>query len=364
MNPLPPIILPTGHIIGDDQPCFIVAEIGQNHNGDVYTATRLMAEADTAGVDGVKFTKRHILSDLTRAARDAPYDNENSFGATYGEHREALELSIDEYKHLKARAEYNEWPAVLFVTVCDKASAYEIETALDPPLYKIASRDLDNLPLIEYVAALGKPMVLSTGMAATLEPIREAVEAIRRHHSDIIVLHCTSSYPTPYDDVGLPAMAEIRERLGVLVGISDHTIGVMVPTVAAVLGACMVEKHVTLSRSMKGTDHACSLEPDGLRRVVRDIRNMEKAMAPMHGCCADPQAVAKLSRSLTSTRAINQGESITEQDLCLKSPGTGIPWRDRDKIIGVRSLAFIAEDATLDREMLTWKDLLDADSPT
>jgi sialic acid synthase SpsE len=342
-----PITLPNGLKIGEGEPCFIVAEIGQNHQGDAYTALRLMQAAHEACVDAIKFCKRHVPSDLTEAARDAPYPGPQSFGATYGEHREALELSAREYAHLRERLEYNEWPEILFATVCDQHSVDDIEAALDPPLYKIASRDLDNLPLIDHVAMLRKPIILSTGMAEPGE-IDAALATIRAWHSKIVVLHCTSQYPTPDCAVHLDRMAKLREVYGVLVGLSDHTPGIVAAQAAATLGAVVIEKHVTLSRAMKGTDHAASLEPDGIRRLVRNVRAVETMRAGcVHGLRPIQAARKKLGRSLVTARTIEPGETITEDVLCLKSPGDGIRWRNRHLAIGRIAQVRIPEDTTI-----------------
>jgi sialic acid synthase SpsE len=355
-----PITLPNGRKIGEGEPCFVVAEIGQNHQGDAYTALRLMKAAHEAGVDAIKLCKRHVPSDLTRAARDAPYPGPQSFGATYGEHREALELSLREYAHFRERLEYNEWPEILFATVCDQHSVDDVKAALDPPLYKIASRDLDNLPLLDYVARLGKPMVLSTGMAEEYE-IRIAIEVIRAHHDQIVVLHCTSEYPTPNQHVGLQWMAELRDRYEVLVGLSDHTPGIVAAQAAATLGAVMVEKHITLARAMKGSDHAASLEPEGIRRLVRNIRAvdaMRVTPSTSRQALADAKQTsrAKLGRSLVSRRTIEPGETITEEMLCLKSPGDGIRWGQRAQVIDRRSAVWLQEDTTIQMSDLLPKD--------
>jgi len=340
------IKLPNGRRIGDGQPCFVVAEIGQNHNGDAYLATRLMTAAHEAGVDAVKFCKRHIPSELTREARNAPYTGSNSFGPTYGTHREKLELTDDEYRLLQQRSQYNQWPAVFFATACDKQSVDELEAAVDPPLYKVASRDLDNLPLLEHIGKTGKPVILSNGMAER-EEVEDAIECIKQFHIKIILLQCTSEYPTPDNHVGLIRMAEARERYGVLVGISDHTPGIVASQAAAVLGACVVEKHLTLSRAMPGTDHAASLEPDGLRKLVKNIRCQEKMMH-----ITEPVDVSaarnKLGRSLVSAKPIAPGEQISEDHLILKSPGDGIRWRDRHKLIGRVARRSIPADVTLE----------------
>lgn len=340
------ITLPNGKTIGHGLPCFIVAEIGQNHQGDPYTATRLMAKCADAGVDAVKLCKRHIPSELTREAYHAPYNGEHSFGRTYGEHREALELSPAEYRHLADRVRYNEWDFLLFATACDAQSVLDLEQSINPALYKVASRDLDNLPLIDQIARLGKPIILSAGMAREGD-IERALDTVRCYHDQVVLMVCTSEYPTPNEHVGLWRVEEWGKRYGVLVGLSDHTPGIVAAQAAACLGACVVEKHVTLSRAMKGTDHAASLEPEGIERLVRNIRIQEQMMrhySPVE--CTE--AIRKLGRSLVTTRAIAAGEVIGEGDVCLKSPGSGVHWYDRDMIVGRVARRALPADVTLD----------------
>ncbi len=349
------IQLPSGRRIGENEPCFVVAEIGQNHNGGkdgVYTAVRLLMAAHAAGVDAVKFCKRDVESDLTAAARAAPYLGPSSFGETYGEHREHLELSGDELEHIKARMAMNEWEEVMFATACDIKSVDAIEAAIDPPLYKIASRDIDNLPLIEYVARLGKPVVLSAGMwNHSTNALSNAIGVIHEAHNDkIIVLQCTSNYPTANKDVGLRRIEEIRENYGVLTGLSDHTSGIVMAQAAAARGAVMVEKHITLARAMKGTDHACSLEPDGITRLVRNIRAVEDAMQTTVPDVSEAQK--KLGRSLVTNRPIPQGTIIKEHQLCLKSPGTGYGWHQRSEVLGRRMKLTLPADVTITRDDL------------
>lgn len=339
------ITLPTGRKIGDDHPAFIVAEIGQNHNGDVYTATRLLKSAHDAGVDAVKFCKRHIASELTREAYNAPYVGPQSFGRTYGEHREALELSPPKYRHLQDRMRYNQWPEVMFASCCDRKSVDDIEAAINPPLYKIASRDLDNLPLIDYIARLGKPVVLSAGMAGLME-IQPALDAVQRC-APVVLCVCTSEYPTPNCDVGLWRIAYYRERFSVPIGFSDHTPGITAAIAAVALGACYVEKHVTLSRAMPGTDHAGSLEPEALRRLVQKIREVEEMKSECSVSNTLP-AYVKLGRSLVTARPLAAGEVITEADVCLKSPGHGIHWPDRAAILGKVCRRALPADVTID----------------
>lgn len=348
MNKPKSIQLPNGRKIGPGEPCFIVAEIGQNHQGDVYTATRLLKVAHEAGVDAVKFCKRHVPSDLTRAARDAPYLGRHSFGYTYGRHRNYLELSIDEYKHLVGRMVYNAWPEIFFATACDIQSLEELETVIDPPLYKVASRDIDNLPLLDRIAETRKPVILSTGMASAVSTIHEAIDTISVHHRQIILLHCVSQYPTPDENVGLLVMDRLRNEYGfdLPVGMSDHTPGIVAAQTAATMGAVMIEKHITLARAGKGSDHAASLEPEGIRHLVRNVRAIEKMM---DHTWHEPslETAQKLRRSLVTAIPIPAGVKINEEMLCLKSPGTGVPWSGRGAFIGARASQDIPADVTL-----------------
>lgn len=342
---LPTITLSTGREIGPRQPCFIVAEIGQNHNGDVYTATRLIKTAVDAEVDAVKLCKRHMPSEMTAELAARPYEGPHSFGPTYGEHRAALELSPEEYAHLKDRMRYNEWQPILFSTVCDVQSLADVEAAIDPPLYKIASRDLDNLPLIKEVASLGKPVILSRGMSGDDE-IQAALDVVRQYHDQVILLHCVSKYPCEPKYWGLTEIVRLREKFNVLTGLSDHGIGEAAAIAAVCLGACVIEKHITLSRAMPGTDHAASAEPADLVRLVRDVRKVEECFRSNQR--PDVSAARdKLGRSLVAVRTIQPGEVIAESDVTLKSPGTGFHWPQRGEVIGHKASETIRPNTTI-----------------
>jgi sialic acid synthase SpsE len=344
-KPLPSLQVAPHRWIGDDQPCFVIAELGQNHNGDMALARESIENIAFHKADAVKLCKRHIKSEMTRAMYDMPYHGPQSFGETYGKHREALELSVAQYRELKAFSE--DHGLIFFATACDMQSVDDLEE-IGVSLYKVASRDLTNLPLLDYMARTGKPMLVSCGMDS-MDEIKDAVDTVRRHHSKIVLMQCTSSYPTPYEDVNLRAMHTLRREFECLVGMSDHTIGIMVPVMAAGLGAVAVEKHFTIGRHFQGTDHACSLEPNGMRMVVRDIRNLELAMGDgvKRVAASVTGSKNKLCRSLVSRCAIAAGVVVTEDMLCLKSPGNGLPWRERKKIIGRRAKRDIPADVTL-----------------
>ena len=338
-------ILLAGHEVGDGCPCFVVAEIGQNHNGQMNLAKRLIDMAARCGADAVKFQKRDIDWELTEEAANRLYDNPNSFGRTYAEHRRFLELSPEQHLELREYAKAS--GLVYFCTPCDPPSVEQMD-AIGCPFFKIASRDITNIPLLRVVARTGKPVILSTGMAG-MQEIREALEALGNGPSGIIVLQCVSQYPAEPEHINLRAMETIRKEFGVLVGLSDHTPGIITAVAGSALGACVVEKHVTVSRAMPGTDHAGALEEEGLRRLVEYVRICARAMGDGRKEF-DPvaeKAKAKLARSLTSRVAIPQGTVLTEDMLVLKSPGSGLLWRDRSTVVGRRALRDIPANVTL-----------------
>jgi sialic acid synthase len=336
--------------VGKGMPCYIIAEIGQNHNGDMKIAKQLIDMAVSCGANAVKFQKRDIPSELTKEAFDKPYDNPNSFGRTYGEHRMFLEL--DEAQHLELKEYANAQGITYFCTPCDVPSV-ELLERIGCPFYKVASRDLTNIPLLERLAATGKNVIISTGMA-DIEDIEDALEALQAHPEKVIIMQCTSEYPCKPENVNLRAMATLEQRFGYLVGLSDHTSGVIISAAAATMGAVMIEKHITLNRSMKGTDQPGSLEKAGLEKLTKYIRAIELAMGDgiKEVNPATKAAKEKLARSVTSSVFIPAGTTITESMLCLKSPGTGLKWKQRSMIVGKQAKADIAPDVTIFEDMV------------
>lgn len=289
--------------------------------------------ANAAGADAVKLQKRSVAADLADDLGDSPYDNHNSFGKTYREHREKLELSPDAFAHLKDRIRYNRWNLTLFPTVCDIESANQMEM-IGFPVYKIASRDIDNIPLIDHVARFGKPMILSTGMA-DWQMIDEAVGILEGYGVPFVLMQCTTCYPCEEKDANLAAIPAIRDRYGCLVGFSDHTQSETLPAAAVAMGACVIEKHLTLSQEMPGSDHKASLEPEPFRRMVKAIRDFETARGTGEKTgVADEQTKIKLGRSFVTVKPIAAGEIIDETDVTLKSPGGGFAWSDRGELFG------------------------------
>lgn len=332
-------------VIGSGRPALIVAEIGQNHNGSLALAQQLVEAAAWAGADAVKFVKRDLPSELSREARGRRYDSRHAFGRTYGDHRRALELSADDHRQLADRA--TELGLIYLATACDAASA-ELLERLGVAAFKIASRDLSNLPLLADVAARGKPVILSTGMSA-FDEIDAAIGVLHERDCHFALLQCTSLYPTPLEQVHLRSMNALADRYGSLVGFSDHTPGVLLPPVAVALGATIVEKHLTLDRNLKGTDHACSLEPDEFRQLVADVRRVEAALGRADKPVADgiETVRAKLGRSLVTRRSLRAGTRLEEPMLALKCPGDGLSWFDRRQVVGRRLKRDLPADVKL-----------------
>lgn len=344
------LALGNGKSIGRGQPTFVVAEIGQNHNGNLDAALALVDAAAWAGADAVKFVKRDVESDLSQEAWQAPYGSPHAYGRTYGEHRLALELTIEQHALLHKRAGTH--GLVYFSTVCDLSSVAQI-TALEVPLLKIASRDLGNIPLLEAVARKDRPVLASTGMSDWSE-VDAAVTVLRTNRAGFGLLQCTSLYPAPVDEAHLRSIRGIRRRYGCVVGFSDHTLGFVLAAPAVALGAAVIEKHFTLDRRAKGTDHACSLEPCEFAEMTRQIRAVESAL----GRADKPrshQIVSvrrRLGRSLVTRTPLSAGAVLSAEMLALKCPGDGLRWSDLSRVVGRRLRRAIDADAKL-----TWDDL-------
>jgi N-acetylneuraminate synthase len=256
--------------VGDEHPCYVLAEIGINHNGDTQIAQKLIDVAAFAGCEGVKFQKRTI--EVVYTPDDLAKPRESPFGETNGDLKRGLEFGRSEYEKIDA---YCANKPIAWTASCWDEASVDFIDAFDPPFYKIASPSLTDDALLRYTRAKGKPIVLSTGMS-TLDQIDHAVEVLGKE--DLVLLHCCSAYPSMYDQLNLRAIPVLRERYGVPVGYSGHETGIASSVAAVTLGACIVERHVTLDRSLWGTDHAASLEPNGIMRVVRDIRLVESAL--------------------------------------------------------------------------------------
>lgn len=341
-----------GRRVGDSEPAYIIAELGINHQGDVEIAERMIREASEAAVDAVKLQKRTMNRLLSRAALEAPYVGPHSFGATYGEHRAALELDRDAYVRLSKCA--GDCGVAFLASTWDEESAdflYEIGV----PAFKLPSADLVNHRLLRHVAAKGKPIIVSTGMS-DVDDITGAMQVLQRHQvHGVGLLQCTSTYPTAFEHINLRAMDWLRRTFPfAVVGYSGHELGIAVSAAAVALGARIVERHFTLDRSWKGGDHAASLEPGGLRRLVRDIRAIEAAMGDGHKRVYDVEVpvLRKLRKSVVTARAVDAGHGLQASDLTVKGPGTGISPDRIDSLVGRRTRVALAADHVINEEDL------------
>lgn len=336
---------------------YIIGEIGQNHNGSVDIA-KLIIDAVARPVvdklfgkvlkrmDAVKLTKRDLSQELSASQMNKPYNSHHSFGKTYGEHREALELNDSE--HFEAY-KYAKEKGLDFVETLTAVGAMSLLKLFQPDYLKVASRDLTNLPLLSAMGETKLPIILSTGMAGKKE-LDDALETITKYHSNISILHCVSQYPTEYPNVNLNTIPYLKENYGKYsIGYSDHTIGIATPIAAVGMGAEIIEKHITLDRKMKGTDQAGSLGVDGIERMVRDIRNLEMSFGKKEIYIEDSvkDARVKLERSIATLKPLNKGELITENDIHMLSPGDGYKWSDRSMILGKKIRNSISKDEVI-----------------
>ena len=260
--------------IGENEYPFIIAEIGNNHNGNLDTAMKLIESAKESGADAVKFQVKNIEKSFAKELLDSPYVNENSFGKTYREHKMALEFSEEQMKQLyDFAAKIN---IICFSTPFDTDSVDMLER-IGNSIYKISSFHVTDLNLIKYVCQTKKPIIISTGMS-TIEEIDKAIELIKKYTKDFVIMHCVSCYPTEDEDVNLNVIPTLKNRYNCPVGYSGHERGIAITASTVLLGSCAIERHFTLDRTMKGPDHASSVEPIGLNDIVTRSKKIFNAM--------------------------------------------------------------------------------------
>jgi sialic acid synthase len=320
---------------------FIIAEVGQNHNGDLDLAREYIRIFAFEGADAVKFQTRNNQYLFSEDAYTMPYKSENAFADTYGEHRERLELKPEWLPILKADCERN---GVKFMSTPFDEPSLELLSEIGVDILKIASFDLGNLPFINKIGALGKPVVVSVG-GGKIDQIQSSIELLLSHHNDIAILHCVSEYPCEYNRLGLNAIKDlINEFPKCSIGLSDHFNGILSAPIAYMNGARVFEKHVTLNRAWKGTDHSFALEPDGFRKMVRDVKRV-RHMLPQKPVdeIGTEKVFEKLGKSLIAAVKINTGETITMNHLSGRifregSKNDHIPVRKSNQIIGKKAL--------------------------
>ncbi len=342
----PPCFTAGDRKIGGDAPCYIIAELGINHQGDPAVARRLIEAAALAGADAVKLQKRNVARILTREGLDMPYVNRHSFGETYGEHKRALELSESDFAGLRDHAAERE---LHFLASGWDEESIDFLLELGVPFFKMASADLTNLPLLEHTARKGPPVVLSTGMAS-MDEVGRAHALVRELNGSIGLLQCTSTYPSRFEEIDLRVIETYRAAFPeAVIGYSGHERGISVSAVAVALGAKIVERHFTLDRTMKGGDHAASLEPQGFAKMVRDIRHVEEALGSADKRMHKTEAPIRLrlAKSVVTAERIRRGETIERNALTTKGPGTGISAAHLDEVIGRKAARDLEPDRVI-----------------
>jgi len=338
-------------LIGEGEPCFIIAEAGVNHNGNLDMAKKLVDIAADTGADAVKFQTFKAEEVVTKNIDIANYAKKNiGKDMKQIDMIKTFELKYDDFKVLK---EYCDKKRIMFLSSPHSFDAIDFLEDL-VPAYKFSSGDITNIPALRCAAKKHKPMILGTGMS-TLQEVKEAINAIKSEgNNQIVALHCTTSYPCPLEEVNLRAMPTMQKKLDCLVGYSDHTLGMVVPIMATCLGATVIEKHFTLDRTLPGPDHRASLEPEELKNMVKEIRNAESALG---GYDKKPTESEKkimkfVRKSIVSKKDIEKGSVISEDMIVIKRPGTGVKPMELDKIIGTKAKRQIAKDEIFQLNMV------------
>lgn len=339
-------------LVGDGEPCFIIAEAGVNHNGDIELAKRLIDVAKDAGADAVKFQTFKAENVVTRDAPKADYQIKNTeLNESQYDMIKKLELSEDEFRELY---EYTREKEILFLSTPFDFESADFLDELGVPAFKVSSTDLTNLPFLEYLAEKGKPIILSTGMG-TLGEIEEAINTIKNAgNEDIILLHCITSYPAKFESLNLRAIQTLKEAFKLPVGFSDHSLGIYAPIAAVALGAVVIEKHFTLDKNLPGPNHKASLNPEELKEMISAIRLIEKALGDgIKRPTPEEIEIRKVARrSIVARVNIPKGTIITEDMLTFKRPGIGLSPKCYNEIIGRRARRNIEVD-----ELIYWWDV-------
>jgi sialic acid synthase len=341
-----------GTTINDQSDCYVTAEIGNNHQGKLETAKEMFRIAKLCGANAVKLQKRCNRALYTKELYNKPYDTINSYGKTYGEHREKLEFEKNEYMELMRYAE--EIDVDFICTAFDFPSVDFLED-IGISVYKIASGDLKTIPLIKYIAETGKPMFLSTG-GGTTDDAQRAYDAIMPINNQLCIMQSTASYPCEPEDMNLNVITTYRNHFpDTVIGLSDHQNGIAMSLVAYVLGSRVFEKHFTLNRGWLGTDHGFSLEPPGLEKMIRDLKRArialgDEAKKPLP-CETAP--IYKMGKKLVAAHDIRRSQVICRDDIAIKSPGDGLSPHEIENIIGKVTKRELKEDENIDFNDIT-----------
>ncbi len=330
----------------------IIAEAGVNHNGSIDMAKQLVLKAKEAGVDYIKFQTFKSSKLVTKSAKQAEYQQKNIGNGEDSQYQMLKKLELTPEEHQILIDYCNELGIKFFSTAFDFDSI-EYLHSLNLGLWKIPSGEVTNYPFLKRIAAYNEKTILSTGMCDMVD-VRAAVDALYKNglsKENLILLHCNTEYPTPFEDVNLKAMNALRKEFGVEVGYSDHTKGIEVPIAAVALGATVIEKHFTLDRTLPGPDHKASLEPDELKAMVSAIRNIEKAVGgdgTKHVSKSERKNIAIARKSIVAACDIKAGEVFTEQNLTVKRPGSGISPMRWEEVLGQKAKKDFNEDELIE----------------
>jgi len=333
-----------GRRLGPGQPCFVIAEAGINHNGDVTIASDLVRAAAEAGADAIKFQTHFPEHEMLRGGATAAYVGESLFDLLT-----RTALSRDDHVTLRDRA-LNK--GILFLSTPFSREAADFLEALGVPAFKTGSGELTHLPMQQHIARKGRPMIISTGMS-TPEEIDRTVQTVRAAGAPFALMHCTSTYPAPYEHVQLGCIPALQKKYGVPAGFSDHTLGSFIAFAAVASGASLFEKHLTMSRSLPGPDQQGSMEPAELAELVRGIRAIEQAGGATKQIQPGEQDVRNMAHhSVVSIRDIAAGATIGPGDVWAKRPGTGIPARQLSEVVGRVARRAIPKDQLISWDVL------------
>ncbi len=329
---------------------FIIAEAGVNHNGSLELAKKLIDVAVEAGADAVKFQTFKADKLVSKHAQKADYQKQTT-STDESQYDMIKKLELDDNAH-RVLISYCKDKKIMFLSTPFDHDSIDLLNSFQMPIFKIPSGEITNLPYLRHIGSLGKEVILSTGMAS-LDEVQDALEVLIRAGTSkekISVLHATTEYPCPIDEVNLRAMHTISTAFGVKVGYSDHTQGIEVAVAAVALGACVIEKHFTLDRTMGGPDHKASLEPDELKAMVHAIRHVEQALGDgvKRPSKSEQKNISVARKSILASRSIRMGETFSDNNLIVKRPGNGISPMRWDEVLGKKALRDFTEDELID----------------
>ncbi len=339
----------SGKSIGLGNPCFIIAEAGVNHNGSLELALKLVDAAVAVGADAVKFQTFDAAALATHDVHKASYQKDRSDGKTQFEMLKALMLTKKDFITI---FEYCKQKGIIFLSTPFDPGSADFLNQINVPAFKLSSGDLNNYPFLSHVASFGKPLIVSTGMAEMYE-IKKALKTIRAAGcKDVIFLQCTTAYPAPIEHTNIRAMVTLRQELKTLVGFSDHTPGFEAAAAAVALGACIIEKHLTLDRAMVGPDHLASLDPAGFSALVSVIRNVEKALGTSEKTVVPIERDLRgvIRKRLVASKDIPKGSTFSADNVCIKRSSGGMEPEMFQKILGKKAKQYISRDTPISAE--------------